>query len=260
MAVVLQEMVGVDTNDAGLIRLSNISKDDIDHADQHTVLVGVAGVLDDRDNVGALLGHVDQIASRTVRELDGVDKTLGSDNVSNMGYSGSRGGSEVKNLLSGSNVDFINASENASSNLGAEWVPDSVFDLDFVLTLASQSRFVRDSISIRLWRDIEHVAYLNGDPLLAVDRLSRNQVLGQEKVLLAVGDKNSLVSMRLHSDIGTPGTIPCTATASGTTTTTTTTTTATASGAATITTLGDTYGSGHRLCGKSDVINNMLAC
>ena len=39
-----------------MVRLGNIGEDDIDHTDEHTVLVWVAGVFDDRDDVGALLG------------------------------------------------------------------------------------------------------------------------------------------------------------------------------------------------------------
>ncbi len=36
----------------------------------------VSGVFDDGDDVGPLLGHVDQIATGSVREFDGVDHTL----------------------------------------------------------------------------------------------------------------------------------------------------------------------------------------
>ena len=65
-----------------------IGKDNVDHADEHPVLGRVTGVLDDGDNVGPLLGHVDEITTTSVRELDGVDGSLGSDNVGDVGYRG----------------------------------------------------------------------------------------------------------------------------------------------------------------------------
>jgi hypothetical protein len=76
VAAVLQEVVRVQSNDlrlsrnrrvlnsdaqlsehsTNLIGLGDVSKDDINHADEHAVLVGVAGILNNGDNVGALLG------------------------------------------------------------------------------------------------------------------------------------------------------------------------------------------------------------
>ena len=56
MASVFKEIVSIEGNNLGLVRLSNIGKDDIDHADKHAVLVWVPGILDDGNNVGALLG------------------------------------------------------------------------------------------------------------------------------------------------------------------------------------------------------------
>lgn len=40
--------------------------------DKHSVFVRVSRVLDDRDHVGPLLGHVEQIAPTPVRELDSI--------------------------------------------------------------------------------------------------------------------------------------------------------------------------------------------
>jgi len=217
MAVVLQEVVGVDSDDTGLIGLGDISKDNIDHADQHAVLVGMTGILDDRDDVGALLGHVDQIASRAVRELDSVDKTLGSDNISNVGDSGSVGSSEVEDLLARGNVDVINTSENTGSDLGAERVPDTVLNLGAIDTL-------------------------NGDSLLTVDGLAGDQVLGQEVVLLSVSDKDTLMSVGLDGNLGTTlgATAGTAATATGSTASTATTTAITALGNTTTSTASTT--------------------
>jgi hypothetical protein len=44
---VLQKVVGVQGNDTCLIGLGDIGKDDIDHLDEHSVLLGVSSVLDD---------------------------------------------------------------------------------------------------------------------------------------------------------------------------------------------------------------------
>ena len=61
-----------------------IGKDDIDHADKHPVFRRVSSVLDDGDDVGPLLGHVDEVTTTSVGELDGVDSSLGSNNVGNV--------------------------------------------------------------------------------------------------------------------------------------------------------------------------------
>lgn len=73
VTAVFEEHVGVDTDDTGLIGLSDVGEYDIDHADEHAVFVGVTGVFDDGDDVGAFFGDVDEIAAGTVGEFDGVD-------------------------------------------------------------------------------------------------------------------------------------------------------------------------------------------
>jgi len=165
--------------------------------------VGVASILDNGDDVGALLGHVDQITSGAMRELNSIDETLGTDNIGNVGDSRSGGGSEVEDLLAGGDVDVVNTSEDTGGDLGTERVPDAVLNLGAISTL-------------------------DRDSLLAVNRLARNQVLGQKVVLLSVGNKDTLVSVRLDSDLGT--------TLGTTTGATTSATTSTA-----ITALGNTY-------------------
>lgn len=76
VTAVLEELVGVDGHDTGLIGLGNIGKDDIDHSDEHSVLEGVTGILDDGDDVGPLLGDVDEISARAVGELNSVHHSL----------------------------------------------------------------------------------------------------------------------------------------------------------------------------------------
>lgn len=72
MSVLLEEQVCIERNDTRLVGLGNIGKDAVDHPDEHAVLVRVAGVFDDGDDVCALLGHINQIATRAVRKLDSV--------------------------------------------------------------------------------------------------------------------------------------------------------------------------------------------
>jgi hypothetical protein len=74
----------VKTNDTGLIGLSNIGEDAVYHADQHTVLERVTGILNNGDDVCAVSGHVDQITTGTVGELDGENGSLGTNDISNV--------------------------------------------------------------------------------------------------------------------------------------------------------------------------------
>ena len=62
-SAVLQEVVSVQRNDTGLVRLSDIGKDDVDHLNEHSVLLRVSGVLDNGDNVCSLLGHANEISA-----------------------------------------------------------------------------------------------------------------------------------------------------------------------------------------------------
>jgi hypothetical protein len=98
MASVLQEILGVQTHDASLIRLCNISEDTVHHTAQHAVLQRVSGILNDRDDVGALFGNVDEITTRAGGELDGVNTTILSYDIGAVGHGGSRSGTEVQQL------------------------------------------------------------------------------------------------------------------------------------------------------------------
>ena len=46
------------------------------HTDEHSVFVGVSSVLDDGDDVGSLLGHVEQVAPAAVRELHCIHQAV----------------------------------------------------------------------------------------------------------------------------------------------------------------------------------------
>jgi hypothetical protein len=40
-------VVGVEGNDTGLVRLGNVGEDDVDHLEEHAVLLGVTSVVND---------------------------------------------------------------------------------------------------------------------------------------------------------------------------------------------------------------------
>ncbi|GAU94925.1 hypothetical protein RvY_06623 [Ramazzottius varieornatus] len=59
VTAILQVVMGIESDDTGLIRLCHIGEDDIDHVDNHPILLGMSGIFDDRDDVCPLLGGVD---------------------------------------------------------------------------------------------------------------------------------------------------------------------------------------------------------
>src|SRR5262249_25925338 len=126
VAADLEKVVCVQRNDAGLVGLGDVCENDVDHADQHAVALRVARVLDDGDDVCALLGDVDQVAARAMGELDCVDQTGGADDVRYVGDRGPRRSAEVEDLLAGRNVHVLDAVKDARGELAAERVPHAV--------------------------------------------------------------------------------------------------------------------------------------
>lgn len=74
-------------DDTCLIGLCNISEDYIDHADQEAIILGLPGIVDDGDDVGALLGHVHKVSTHSVRELNSVDDAGRTNDVGHVGDS-----------------------------------------------------------------------------------------------------------------------------------------------------------------------------
>lgn len=68
-------------DDTGLVGLGHVCEDYVDHADQEAIILGLPGVVDDGDDVGALLGHVDQVSSYSMRELNSVDNAGRADDI-----------------------------------------------------------------------------------------------------------------------------------------------------------------------------------
>jgi hypothetical protein len=173
--------LGVDGNNTGLVRLGNIGKDDIDHGDNHAVAGRLAGILDDRDNVGSLGSHGDKVTARSGGELDGVDVASRANNVGNVRDGGTRGTTEVEHARARLDVDLIGTTGDGSAKLASEGVPHAVLDLGG----AGSAVLVLNGLVDR-------------DALLAVDRLARGDVAGRKTVLLTATDnEDSGVTVRL---------------------------------------------------------------
>ena len=79
VTAVLDEHSSVEAENTGLIWLGDIGKDDIDHRYEHSVLLGMSGVLNNGDDICTLLSHVDEITTDTLGELNSVDGSLWAD-------------------------------------------------------------------------------------------------------------------------------------------------------------------------------------
>lgn len=180
----LEELVGVEADDTGLIGLGNVGEDAVDHADEHAVLERVTGVLDDGDNVGAVGGHVDEISAGAVGELDGEDGSGRANDVGNVRDGSTRGSTKVKDLAAGLHVDVLHTTKDTSGQLRTEGVPHAVFGL-------GRSR----SLAVGLVG--AGAGSVDADALLAVDGLAGGQVLGDQKILLAASDEDTGVSVGL---------------------------------------------------------------
>lgn len=121
--------MGIQGYNPGLIWLGHISEDHIHHCDKHAVLVWVPGIFDHGDDVGPLLGQVDEVTARAVGELNCIDETIRADNIRHVGDGGARGCAKVQHLGPRLDVDLVYTAQDCCCQLGAEGVPGSVFNL-----------------------------------------------------------------------------------------------------------------------------------
>jgi hypothetical protein len=165
--------------------LRNIGKDAVHHADQHAVLEGMTRILDDGDDVCTVGSHVDQVTSGAVRELNGKDGSLGSDDIGNVRHTGAGRSTEVEDLAARAHVDVVDTTENTGCQFTPEGVPDAVLDAagGGILGIARVG------------------GGSNADALLAVDALARCQVLGDKQILLSTGDEDTGVAMGLDNNL-----------------------------------------------------------
>ena len=144
----------------------------------------MTGVLDDRDDVGAVGGHVDQVATRAVGEFDGENGTGRTDDISDVGDRGTGSGTEVEDLAAGLHVDVLETTEDTCCQLGSERVPDAVLGLggDWGAVGAV---------------GVAGAGSVDADALFAVNGLAGCEVLGGEEIFLAAGDEDTGMSVRL---------------------------------------------------------------
>lgn len=169
MSTGLQKVVRIQCYNTGLIGLSNISKNNINHADEHAVLLWMAGIFNDRDDISALLGNIDKITAGTVGELDGIAETLGTNNIGNMRNGGTGCSTKVQDFHARCNMNMVKTTKNTSSKLGSERIPHTVFGLGSISVLKNKpaefsAQYIQKVSSIRASK-----THLNGDSLLAVN-------------------------------------------------------------------------------------------
>ena len=105
------------------------------------------------------------------------DFTYGSNDVRDMRYTCSRSCAQVQYFAARHHMDLIHTTQDRGGQLGPKRVPNSVFNFALVSSLCS---------------------VFNGNSLLAINSISRNQVQGDQSIFLATGNKYTLVTMRFN--------------------------------------------------------------
>lgn len=178
---ILQEHVGVETDDTGLVGLGNVGEDGINHRHEHAVAERVTGILNNGDDVGAVSSHANQVTAGTVGEFNSVNVAGGANNVGNVRDGGTAGSTQVEDLGTRLHVDGLHTTQDTGSQLGTEGVPHTVLDLGHGTILSSRA--------------------LDRDALLAVHGLTRGQVLCDKQILLtAAGNEDTSMTVRLLSN------------------------------------------------------------
>lgn len=78
MSSILDKHRCIKSQNTSLIWLSDVSEDNIDHWYEHSVFLRVSSVFNNWDDISSLFGHVDQVATNSLREFDSVDSTFGT--------------------------------------------------------------------------------------------------------------------------------------------------------------------------------------
>jgi hypothetical protein len=107
---IFEEMRCVQNDDTSLIGLRNISKNRVYHSDQHSVFLRVSSILDDRDDIGSLFGHVDEISSTSMTEFNCINSAFWSDYISYVADTCSTGRSKIKHFLAWFDMNVVHTS------------------------------------------------------------------------------------------------------------------------------------------------------
>eukprot|EP01033_Poteriospumella_lacustris_P012096 gene12096-gene12955 len=208
----LEEVMRIQRHDTSLVRLCHVRENCVHHTHQHTILQRVSGVFDDRNDVRARLRHVDQVATRSERELDCIYTSRRTHNVRHVRYRGTGRTTEI--------VNVVHTTQNRRRNLRSERIPHTVLQLRGVA--------VRSRRTVHL------------DALLAIHILAGSAVQRHQRIFLATGDEHALVTMRLDHDLGTALHATTTATSTAASATTSTAASATTAAGTTSTVIAST--------------------
>jgi len=127
-----------------------------------------------------MLGHVDQIAARPVRELDGVDASLGADEVADVTDCRTGSASQVQDFRAGLHMYRIDTTQDSGAQFATEGIPDSIFNL------GGRAVLVRRAI------------YRNS--LFSIHVFAGRRVERDDDVFLAPRDKHPFMAVRLHNN------------------------------------------------------------
>ena len=116
MPPIFKKIVRIQRHNTRLIWLCDIGKDAVDHADEHAVLERVASVFDNGNHIGARLGHVDEIASRTVRKFHRVDRPRRTHNVTHVTDRGPGGSANVQDLVTRLDPNVTDSAQDGSGD------------------------------------------------------------------------------------------------------------------------------------------------
>ena len=89
--------------------MSTWDENAVDHGDEHAIFLGVSRVFDNRNDIGALLRHVDEVTAGTLGELDRVNGAGRANQVRDVRHSSAGSTAEVENLGARLHVDVSNA-------------------------------------------------------------------------------------------------------------------------------------------------------
>lgn len=102
--------------------MGNVGKDTVNHAHEHSIFERVAGVFNYGDDIRPRFGYVEEVTARAVGEFNGVDISLGADDVGDVGDGSSGGGSKVEDFGARFDPDVVYTSQNGSSDWGCIFV------------------------------------------------------------------------------------------------------------------------------------------
>ena len=138
--------MGILCYDTGLVWLSYISENNIYHSNDESIIQRFSCVMDDWDNIGSLFSHIDEISTDSMGELNCIYNTLWTNNIWNMGNSGSWSSPQIKYFRSWFNASFGDASNDRSRNFRSIWIPNTILNF-FSINFNTNSFLIINTLS-----------------------------------------------------------------------------------------------------------------